>query len=141
MAESDFLSFLVDETMKLQSSGEEKLSSLELKLKDYGISYFKGSFIPQTQLLRFQTTFGLIDIPVTWSAFNLQAAGETDVIFSENTDPDHLLKIMKGTWHQDMTKLLITHADGFCYMVGLKAGEENHLHDLLNPQELLLKAA
>jgi hypothetical protein len=29
------------------------------------------------------------------------------------------------------------HADGFCYIVGLKSGDETHLHDLLNPQEWL----
>lgn len=141
MAEADFLSFLVDETIKLQRSGEEKLSSLELKLKDYSISYFKGSFHPHTQLLRFQTQMGVLDIPVTWSAFNLEDSNITDVILSEDNDPDLLFHVMKASWHQDMTKLLVTHADGFCYIVGLKAGEENHLHDILNPQELLIKAA
>lgn len=137
MAESDFLTFLVDETIKLQKSGEEKLSSLELKLKDYGIVYFKGAFLPQTQLLRFQTNFGVLDIPVTWSSFKDAA----DVILSQENDPDFLFQIMKQNWNSAITKLLITNADGFCYLVGLKEGEENHLHDLLNPQELLIKAA
>lgn len=140
MAE-DFLSFLVDETMKLQNSGEDKLSSLELKLKDYSISYFKGAFLPQTQMLRFQTHFGILDVPVIWSAFDIQASHTTDMIYSDENDPDLLFKILKSHWDTSMTKLLITHADGFCYLVGLKVGEENHLHDLLNPQELLIKVA
>lgn len=138
MAETDFLSFLVDETLKLQESGEAKLSSLELKLKDYDLSYFKGAFIPQSQVLRFKTDFGVIDVPVNWSVFSPYFT--EGVILSEEQDADHLFKIFKSVWSPAFTKILVTHADGFCYLVGLKAHEEVHLHDLLNPQEWL-KAA
>ena len=135
MAETDFLTLLVDETLKLQKSGEARLSSLELKLNDYGLEYFKGEFIPQFQILRFVTKFGVLDMPVNWSVFEMN-----DAIISEENDHDYLLKVLKNTWKFDLDRLLIVHADGFCYIVGLKAGEENHLHDLMNPQEWL-KAA
>jgi hypothetical protein len=135
MAETDFLTLLVDETLKLQKSGQARLSSLELKLNDYGLEYFKGEFIPQFQILRFVTKFGVLDMPVNWSVFEMN-----DAITSEENDHDYLLKVFKNTWKFDLDRLLIVHADGFCYIVGLKAGEENHLHDLMNPQEWL-KAA
>ncbi len=133
----DFLSFLVDETLKLQQSGEAELSSLELKLTDYGLMFLKGEFIPQTQLLRFQTTFGVLDIPINWSLFAVDPANSGDHILSLENDHDHLLGILKSAWNNDLEKMLVTHADGFCYLVGLKSGEEAHLHDLMNPQELL----
>lgn len=140
MANSDFLSFLVDETLKLQKSGEVELSSLECKLTDYGLNFIKGEFMPMTQVLRFQTSFGLIDVPVNWSVFAIDSAHGGDIVLSLSNDDDHLLEILKGAWNPNIEKMLVTHADGFCYLVGLKAGEENHLHDLLNPQEWL-KAA
>lgn len=140
MAEADFLSFLVDETLKLQKNGEVQLSSLELKLKDYGLSFLKGEFIPQSQVLRFHGPFGQFDIPVNWSVFTLEASGPSDVLLSATNDPDHLLKVFQKSWTSELNQLLITHADGFCYIVALKVGEESHLHDLLSPQEWL-KAA
>lgn len=135
MAE-DFLSFLVDETLKLQQSGEAELSSLELKLNDYGLQFLKGEFIPQTQMLRFHSHFGVLDIPVNWSVFSIEA-GATDTVVDEHTDHDYLFQILKDSWNKDFTSLLIIHADGFCYLVGIRAGEEHHLHDLQNPQEWL----
>ena len=137
---NDFLSFLLDETLKLQQSGEAELSSLELKLTDYDLDFLKGEFIPQTQMLRFQTNFGVMDIPVNWSVFAIGPADSSDHLLSHENDQDHLLGIFKEVWNKDLEKVLITHADGFCYLVGLKTGEESHLHDLMNPQELL-KAA
>lgn len=133
----DFLSFLVDETLKLQQSGEAELSSLELKLTDYSLIFLKGEFIPQTQMLRFHTSFGMVDIPVNWSVFAIGPADTSDHILTHENDHDHLLGIMKNVWNKDLEKILITHADGFCYLVGLRSGEESHLHDLMNPQELL----
>ncbi|WPU65327.1 hypothetical protein [Peredibacter starrii] len=140
MTESDFLAFLVDETLKLQKSGEVELSSLELKLNDYGLSYLKGEFLPQSQVLRFKTSFGVLDIPINWSVFALESTSGHDVILSESNDPDLLLTVLKTAWVPDHERMLIIHADGFCYIVGLKTGEELHLHDLQNPQEWL-KAA
>lgn len=140
MAETDFLSFLVDETLKLQKSGEVELSSLELKLNDYKLTFLKGEFIPQSQMLRFNSSFGLIDIPINWSIFSLDATETTDQVISQDNDHDHLLEVMRAAWNKSFSKLLVTHADGFCYIVGLKMGEEFYIHDILNPQELL-KAA
>lgn len=140
MAETDFLSFLVDETLKLQKSGEGELSSLELKLKDYNLSFLKGEFIPQSQMLRFETKLGALDVPINWSVFSLENQDSTDQVVSPENDKDHLLAVLKGVWSASVKKLLVTHADGFCYIVGLKAGEEYYIHDILNPQELL-KAA
>lgn len=137
MGESDFLSFLVDETLKLQRSGEVRLSSLELKLNDYGLSFLKGEFIPQSQVLRFVTSFGVIDVPVNWSVFALEGSSTEDCVIDRDNDKDHLLEVLKASWMVSLDKLLVTHADGFCYIVGLKVGEEYYLHDLLNPQELL----
>lgn len=137
MAEMEFLSFLVDETLKLQKSGEVELSSLELKLKDYGLSYLKGEFIPQSQMLRFISPFGILDLPVNWSVFAIENTSGQDIILTEENDPDHLLAVLKPAWNPELSRILIAHSDGFCYIVGLKVGEELHLHDLQNPQEWL----
>ena len=139
MAE-DFLTFLVDETLKLQKSGEGELSSLEHKLSDYKLQFLKGEFIPQSQMLRFNGSFGVIDIPVNWSVFAIEA-GSGDVVLSEENDPDHLMHVMKHVWNPQFSKMLITHADGFCYIVGLEAGDERHIHDLLVQEEWFTKAA
>ena len=53
MSSKDFVTFLVDETFKLQKTGEVELSRLELKLKDYDLNFLKGEFIPQIQILRY----------------------------------------------------------------------------------------
>jgi hypothetical protein len=140
MSNSGFLSFLVDETFKLQSSGEIHLSSLEQKLRDYELSFLKGEFLPQTQLLRFQTPFGPMDIPVNWSVFALEDHQFNNIILNTENDVDSLFTVIQAAWSNQLKQILITHADGFCYMVGLKAGDESHLHDLLNPQVLLRSA-
>lgn len=139
MAETDFLSFLVDETLKLQKSGEVELSSLELKLSDYKLNFLKGEFIPQSQMLRFITSFGKLDIPVNWSIFAIDSGDCADVVLSKENDQDYLFEVLKASWNPEISKILITHADGFCYLVGLRPVEEAHLHDLLNPQ-IWLKA-
>lgn len=136
----DFLSFLVDETLKLQKSGEVELSSLELKLNDYQLSFLKGEFIPLSQVLRFSTPFGVLDIPVNWSVFSLDGVSSSDQLVTEEDDKDCLLKVLKAAWNPELNKLLITHADGFCYIVGLKSGQDYYIHDILNPQELLKTA-
>lgn len=140
MAETDFLSFLVDETLKLQKNGEAELSSLELKLKDYGLQFLKGEFIPQSQVLRFIAPFGVFDVPVNWSIFSLDFAAPQDVVLTKNSDKDHLLQILNIAWNPKFTTILVTQTDGFCYLVGLEASEESHLHDLLNPQVWLKSA-
>ncbi len=138
MAEVDFLSFLVDETLKLQKRGESKLSSLEQKINDYGLSFLKGEFIPQSQVLRFKTSFGDLDIPINWSIFSIDNAH--GALLDQGNDEEHFFEVIRMAWNKPFEQLLITHADGFCYLVGLKAGEESHLHDLLNPQEWLKTA-
>lgn len=140
MAETDFLTFLVDETLKLQGSGEAKLSSLELKLKDYRLPFLRGVFVPQSQMLSFKTHFGPLDIPVNWSVFSMDSVHTTDIILSADHDPDHLFEILRSAWNPAFTKILITHAEGFCYLVGLELQDETHIHDLLNPQEWLRAA-
>jgi hypothetical protein len=140
MAESDFLSFLVDETLKLQKSGESCLSSFELKLSDYKLDFLKGEFIPQTQMLRFSSPFGLLDFPVNWGVFHLESTDQQDFVITTQNDADFILRVFKKNWGQSFQQLLITHADGFFYIVGLKHGDEFYLHDLLNPQQIL-KAA
>ncbi len=137
MAETDFLSFLVDETLKLHKNGGDNLSSLELKLTDYGLSFLKGEFIPQTQMLRFRSPFGILDIPVNWSIFDAQSS---DHVVTPKNDTDYLLEVLRKAWFSTLDQILVTHADGFCYIVGLRAGEEYYLHDVLNPQELLRAA-
>ncbi len=138
MEERGFLSFLVDETLKLQKSGEIELSSLERKLTDYGLNFIKGEFIPLAQVLRFKTTFGDLDIPVNWSVFSIDNAN--GALLDEANDDEHFFEVIRMAWNKKFEKLLVTHADGFCYLVGLKAGEDAHLHDLLNPQEWLKSA-
>lgn len=136
---ADFLSFLVDETLKLQKSGESELSSLELKLKDYGLQFIKGEFIPQTQMLRFKCAFGPLDVPVNWSIFSPdKSPGHT--LLNQKNDSEHFFAVLGSAWKGDIENVLITHADGFCYLVGMKAGEDSCLHDLLNPQEWLKSA-
>lgn len=140
MSDKDFVSFLVDETLKLQKSGEVKLSSLELKLKDYGLNFLKGEFIPQAQILRFTTPFGNLDVPVNWSVFSIENSMAQYTLLDEKNDVDSFFIVIKAAWKTPIEKLLITHDDGFCYLVGLKQGEEVHLHDLINPQEWLKTA-
>ena len=140
MSSKDFVSFLVDETLKLQKSGEVELSSLELKLTDYGLDFLKGEFIPQTQIIRFKTPFGNLDVPINWSIFSIENSLAQFTILDEKNDVDNFFLIIKMAWKQSIEKMLITHDDGFCYIIGLKQGEEVHLHDLLNPQ-IWLKSA
>lgn len=136
MADS-FLSFLVDETLKLQKSGESELSSLELKLNDYGLEFLKGEFIPQLQMLRFHSTFGDLDIPVNWSIFSIDSNPAGHAILDQEHDEDKFFSVIREAWNPGFVKLLVIQADGFCYLVGLSAGEDSCLHDLLNPQEWL----
>ena len=140
MSNSDFLSFLVNETFKLQKSGEDKLSSFELKLNDYGLTFFKGEFLPQLQVLRFKTSFGILDAPVNWSIFSVDKHPDDHTLLENDKDIDHLFSVFKAAWDVDLQQVLVTQADGFCYLVGLKRGEEGYLHDLLNPQEWLKTA-
>lgn len=138
MADNDFLTFLVDETLKLQKRGEEKLSSLELKLSDYGLNFWKGEFIPQSQVLRFKTRMGNLDAPMNWSVFS--CVGSDHRVLDKNNDMDNFFSVIKGSWPVAIEKVVIIHADGFCYMVALTHDQECHLHDLLNPQEWLKTA-
>jgi hypothetical protein len=140
MPDKDFVSFLVDETLKLQKSGEVELSSLELKLKDYGLNFFKGEFIPQAQILRFNTHFGNLDVPVNWSIFSVENSLAQYTLLDEKNDVDSFFAVIKNAWKKPIEKLLITHDGGFCYIVGLNQGEEAHLHDLINPQVWLKTA-
>lgn len=137
MSEKDLISFLVDETLKLQKNGHGGLSSLELKLTDYRLDFFKGVFIPQAQILRFKTPMGNLDVPINWSIFSIENSMAEYTLLDEKKDVDNFFKVMKGAWKDPIEKLLVTHDDGFCYIVALKAGEDVHLHDLLNPQEWL----
>lgn len=128
MNNEDFVTFLVDETLSLHEKHQQELSTLELKLKDYGLEYMRGDFIPQLQVLRFRGPLGPLDIPINWSTF----AVTQNVILDEKNDTDCFFAVIKHAWKFPIHKLLITHADGFCYLVGLKVGEEAHLHDLLS---------
>lgn len=138
MADNDFLTFLVDETLKLQKRGEENLSSLELKLSDYGLTFWKGEFIPQMQVLRFNSPLGPLDVPMNWSVFS--CVGSDHRILDQQNDTDNFFSVMKGNWNKPLEKVVIIHADGFCYLVGLDSDEVGHLHDLLNPQHWLKSA-
>jgi hypothetical protein len=140
MTDKDFVSFLVEETLKLQQSGEGNLSSLDLKLSDYDLSYMKGEFIPQSCMLRFVTPFGLLDIPANWSCFDLECTSHGHVLLDKNNDADHFLEVIKEAWDKTIEMLLIIHSDGFCYLVGLKEGDEGHLHDLVHRQQWLKSA-
>jgi hypothetical protein len=136
--DDNFLSFLVDETLKLQKRGEEKLSSLELKLNDYGLNFWKGEFIPQAQVLRFKAPMGNLDVPMNWSVFS--CVGSDHRVLDKDNDMDNFFTVMKGAWQGPLEKVVIIHADGFCYLVGLSSDQVCHLHDLLNPQQWLKTA-
>lgn len=135
MNDNHFLSFLVDETLKLQKSGEEKLSSLETKLTDYELNFWKGEFIPQAQVLRFLTNMGIMDVPMNWSVFS--CVGSDHRILDKENDIDSFFSVITSAWKLPLKKVVIIHADGFCYLVGLTHEQEGHLHDLINPQEWL----
>jgi hypothetical protein len=137
MAEEDFLSFIVNETFKLQKSGEVELSCLEHKLNDYGLDFMKGEFIPQSQMLRFQTQLGILDIPTNWSVFSIDNDHSGHAIMDKKNDIDYFFSVIQSAWNPEFEKILVTQADGFCYLVGMKLGEDSYLHDLLNPQEWL----
>jgi hypothetical protein len=129
------MTFLVDETLRLQKSGECELSGLELKLNDYGLNFLKGEFIPQSQILRFRSPVGNLDMPVNWSIFSMENPLVQYTILDAGNDVDNFFFVMKSVWTKQIEKILITHDDGFCYIVGLGVGEESHMHDLLSPQE------
>lgn len=136
MEKSEFLTFLVDETLKLHDRGESKLTSLEQKLTDYNLNFLKGEFIPQLQMLRFKTQFGMVDVPINWSLF--ECDGYT--LLDQENDKDFFFSVLKSAWTIPMERLLVLHADGFSYLVAFKMGEEAHLHDIVNPQEWLKSA-
>lgn len=140
MPSKDFVSFLVDETLKLQKSGEVQLSGLELKLNVYGLDFLKGKFIPQTQIFRFNTPFGNLDVPVNWSIFSIENSLANFTLLDEKNDVDNFFLILKSAWKQSIEKVFITQDDGFYYIVAIKAGDEAHLHDLVNPQVWLKSA-
>ncbi len=135
MADNDFLTFLVNETLELQKRGEDKLSSLEHKLNDYSLTFWKGEFIPQSQVLRFHTSAGILDVPMNWSVFSCD--GSDHRVLDKDNDMDNFFSVIKGTWQEPIVTVIIIHADGFCYLVGLTVEHQCHLHDLLNPQEWL----
>jgi len=139
MAE-DFLSFLVNETLKLQDSGESNLASLELKLMDYKLDFIKGHFIPQIKMLRFELNSGVLDVPINWKLFDFSDEETNFKLLNEKNDKDSFYKVLTKYWNKKFSSLLIIHSDGFCYVVGLKAGEENYLHDLIN-QAAVFRAA
>jgi len=136
----DFFSFLVDETLKLQDSKEINLASLELKLKDYKLDFIRGQFIPQIRMLRFKSQLGILDVPVNWKLFDFSDEETNFKILNQKNDSDSFFTVITKYWNKKFSNLLIINADGFCYVVGLKAGEENLLHDLVN-NETLYRAA
>jgi hypothetical protein len=77
---------------------------------------------------------------VNWSIFSVENSLAQYTLLDEKNDVDNFFVIIKSAWKKPIEKLLITHDDGFCYLVGLKAGEDVHLHDLINPQEWLKTA-
>jgi hypothetical protein len=135
MSKVEFLTFLVDETLKLQKTGESNLSSMELKLRDYDLLFLRGEFIPQFQVIRFSTSFGVLDIPINWSVFSVDTLSFQ--ILNEKNDPDCLFKVLQNEWNKRIKQIVISHADGFCYLIGLREGEDCFLHDLLNRRDNL----
>ncbi|MFA5583646.1 MAG: hypothetical protein WDA09_05475 [Bacteriovoracaceae bacterium] len=139
MSKSNFLNFLVEETLKLHSQ-TTSFCDLERKLIDYDILFLRGEFVPQIQMLRFQSHWGMIDIPINWSCFNLEQG--QDYYWVRAGDPEEtLLKVMAKKWDSQVNSLLIMQAEGYCYIIGLKESDEFYLRDLINPQEILTKAA
>lgn len=139
MSKPNFLSLLVDETLTLHDS-ILSFNDLERKLSDYSISYVRGEFIPQIQMLRFNTPMGLIDVPINWSCFALDQ-GKDYCWVTEKNDSENLLKVMRVSWDAKIKSLLVIQSQGYCYLVGLKEADEYYLRDLVNPQEVLIKAA
>ena len=140
MQKSNFLNFLVDETFRIQEKSHNELWSLERKLNDYRINFLRGEFIPQTQLLRFKTPLGLLDIPINWSCFAPEVGRDFTHLRSDN-DPESLLAILKSSWDKNLSSLLITQAQGYCYIIGLSQTDEQHFEDLINPQEIFIRTA
>lgn len=140
MSKSNFLSFLVDETFRLQSQNARTFCDLERKLTDYGISFLRGEFIPQIQMLRFNTPMGILDVPINWSSFALDEGRDYNWI-KNGSDQEELLNVMKASWNPEMKSLLVMQAQGYCYIISLTESDEFYLKDLINPQEILLKSA
>jgi len=137
MASNDLVTFLVEETLKLQETGNESISGLEAKIQDYQLHYLKGYFIPQTQMLRFDGPFGCIDIPTNWSLFSIENSMVDFSLISSQKDRDMFFSVIQKAWNIPIKSLVVTHENGFCFMIGLKSGDEVHLRDLLNSEEWL----
>lgn len=138
MSESDFLTFLVDETLKLQKSGK-KLSSFDLKLKDYGLNYLRGEYVPKLQVIRFRSDRGSLDFPINWSVFDTKKITGY-LVLSQFDDQDHIFSVMKSIWGNAVEKILILEQEGHCYIVALKSGEDAHMRDLLKKEKALKSA-
>jgi hypothetical protein len=79
-------------------------------------------------------------VPVNWSIFSVENSLAQYTLLDEKNDVDSFFQVIKLAWNRPIEKLLITHDDGFCFIVGLNQGEESHLHDLINPQVWLKTA-
>lgn len=137
MSSNDLVTFLVEETFKLQEASDESISGLEAKIQDYHLNYLKGYFIPQTQMLRFNGPFGCIDIPTNWSHFSIENSLAEYTLMNDHNDADMFFKVIQNAWGIQLKSLVVTHENGFCFIIGLKSGEEVHLRDLLSSEEWL----
>jgi hypothetical protein len=81
---------------------------------------------------------GNMDVPMNWSVFS--PVGTDHRVLDKDNDMDNFFTVVKNAWKIPVEKVVIIHADGFCYLVGLSEEQVCHLHDLLNPQQWLKTA-
>ncbi len=137
---NDFLSFLVNETYKLQSEGENRLHSMENKIQDSGLEFLKGEFIAPISVFRFKSHLGNIDVPVRWDLFDLNQVETGYRILDEQNDQQHFFSVIQAVWKIKVEKILMIQADGYIYLVGLKVGDDNFLRSLINNKEVFRAA-
>jgi hypothetical protein len=137
----NFLDFLVAETYKLQEQGEHKLNSFETLVKDYGLYYIRGEFVPNLSVFRFATPIGNLDAPITWKVFDFENKNTEFILLDNQNDPQKLYSVLKEAIKQEAEKLYLTQSDGFFYLVFIKKTELTLIEYLKNKDKFQLKVA
>lgn len=122
MGGGDFYLKLVNETFETQNQrSKERKSSFEKTLVDLQLLYFKGSYLPHNQIIRFESLWGLLDFPSSFPLFDCYQH-QFKELHSEN-DSDCLYAVLSQSWDQKISHIYATVDEGFYYLIAFKSDE------------------